>query len=165
MQTFLRDRPSQLAIGLFVATFAHAILAMREVQFEDGGQVPGIAVVVAYVLVLISIAMLVLYVNHIGRSLRVSALIELVGSDTRSLLDKFYPDERGAVEDDPRVIVAAKSGVVNAIDRDGLIELAIEADCVLHVVPPVGGFVPAGAPLMRIVGGTTPVDHEAPGRN
>jgi uncharacterized membrane protein len=159
VQTFLRDRPSQLAIGLFVATFAHAILAMREVQFEDGGQVPGIAVVVAYVLVLISIAMLVLYVNHIGRSLRVSALIELVGRDTRSLLDKVYPDERGAVEDDPRVIVATKSGVVNAIDREGLIELAIEADCVLHVVPPVGGFVPAGAPLMRIVGGTTPVDH------
>ncbi|HEX2405547.1 MAG TPA: DUF2254 domain-containing protein [Acidimicrobiia bacterium] len=159
VQTFLRDRPSQLAIGLFVATFAHAILAMREIQFEDGGQVPGIAVVVAYVLVLISIAMLVLYVNHIGRSLRVSALIELVGRDTRSLLDKLYPDERGDVDNDPRVIVATKSGVVNAIDRDGLIELAIEADCVLHVVPPVGGFVPAGAPLMRIVGGTTPVDH------
>ena len=71
VQTFLRDRPSQLAIGLFVATFAHSILAMREVSFQDGGQVPGIAVIVAYVLVLVSIAMLVLYVNHIGRSLRV----------------------------------------------------------------------------------------------
>jgi uncharacterized membrane protein len=104
--------------------------------------------------------MLVLYVNHIGRSLRVSALIELVGRDTRSLLDKVYPDQRGVVEDDPRVVVAAKSGVVNEIDRDGLIDLAVEADCVLHVVPPVGGFVPAGAPLLRIVG-ETPLDHEA----
>ena len=119
---------------------------MREVQFQDGGQVPGIAVVVAYVLVLISIAMLVLYVNHIGRSLRVSALIELVGSDTRSLLDKLYPDERGAVEDDPRVIVATKSGVVNEIDRDGLIELASEADCVLHVVPPLAASFQPGPP-------------------
>src|SRR5829696_7694629 len=44
VQTFLRDRPSQLAIGLFVATFAHAMLAMREVSFADGGQVPGIAI-------------------------------------------------------------------------------------------------------------------------
>ncbi len=71
VQTFLRDRPSQFAIGLFVATFAHAMFAIREVQFEDGGQVPGVAIVVAYVLVLTSIAMLVLYVHHIGRSLRV----------------------------------------------------------------------------------------------
>ena len=73
VQTFLRDKPSQLAIGLFVATFAHAMLAMREVQFDGDGQVPGIAIAVGYVLVLTSIAMLVLYVHHIGRSLRVSA--------------------------------------------------------------------------------------------
>ena len=37
VQTFLQDKPSQLAIGLFVATFAHAMLAMREViDFGDG---------------------------------------------------------------------------------------------------------------------------------
>ena len=87
VQTFLRDKPSQLAIGLFVATFAHAMLAMREVQFDGDGQVPGVAILVGFVLVLTSIAMLVLYVHHIGRSLRVSALIELVGNDTRRLLD------------------------------------------------------------------------------
>ena len=92
VQTFLRDRPSQLAIGLFVATFAHAMLSMREVQFEGEGQVPGIAIGVGYVLVLVSIAMLVLYVDHIGRSLRVSSLIELVGDDTRCLLDDQFPE-------------------------------------------------------------------------
>lgn len=88
VQTFLRDKPSQLAIGLFVATFTHSTLAMREVSLDRDGQVPGLAIVVSYVLVLSSIAMLVLYVNHIGRSLRVSALIELVGTDTRRLLDE-----------------------------------------------------------------------------
>ena len=87
VQTFLQDRPSQLAIGLFVATFAHAMLTIREVQFDGDGQVPGVAILVGYVLVLTSIAMLVLYVHHIGQSLRVSALIELVGYDTRRLLD------------------------------------------------------------------------------
>ena len=34
VQTFLRDKPSQIAIGLFVATFAHAMLALREVRFD-----------------------------------------------------------------------------------------------------------------------------------
>ena len=70
VQTILQDKPSQLAIGIFVATFAHAMLAMREVKFEEGGQVPGLAIVVAYVLVMISIVVLVLYVHHIGQSLR-----------------------------------------------------------------------------------------------
>ena len=156
VQTFLRDKPSQLAIGLFVATFAHAMLSMREVQFEDGGQVPGIAIGVAYVLVLISIAMLVLYVDHIGRSLRVSSLIELVGDDTRRLLDDQYPEMLSDSEASPSVIAAAASGVVTSIDRDGLVGLAESADCVLHVVPAVGSFVPAGASLLTIEG---PVDR------
>ena len=32
VQRILRDKPSQLAIGLFVATFVHAMLALREVR-------------------------------------------------------------------------------------------------------------------------------------
>ena len=160
VQTFLRDRPSQLAIGLFVATFAHAMLAMREVQFDGDGQVPGIAIAVGYVLVLTSIAMLVLYVHHIGRSLRVSALIELVGNDTRRLLDEFYPDVLSAVEPDEHEIVAPRSGVLIAVDRRRLVEIATAADCILHVVPAVGGFVPAGATLVRVEGGPGELDRD-----
>src|SRR5215217_471731 len=46
VQRILRDKPSQLAIGLFVATFVHAILAIRDVRVDGngGGTVPGLAV-------------------------------------------------------------------------------------------------------------------------
>jgi uncharacterized membrane protein len=161
VQTFLQDRPSQLAIGLFVATFAHAMLTLREVQFEDGGQVPGVAILVAYVLVLTSIAMLVLYVHHIGRSLRVSALIELVGSDTRALIDRRHPHhivERPATAE---IIAAPRSGVLVGIDRDELVGLAFAGQCTLHVAPALGEFVPAGAPLVRIEGRVDLVDRQA----
>ena len=159
VQTFLRDKPSQLAIGLFVATFAHTMLAMREVQFDGDGQVPGIAIAVGYVLVLTSIAMLVMYVHHIGRSLRVSALIELVGNDTRRLLEQVYPEVR-AGEPDEHEIVAPRSGVLTAVDRRRLVDIATAAGCTLHVVPAVGGFVPAGAPLIRIEGDPHDLDRK-----
>lgn len=161
VQTFLRDKPSQLAIGLFVATFVHAMLAMREVRFEGEGQVPGLAIAVSYVLVLVSIAMLVLYVDHIGRSLRVSSLIELVGNDTRSLLEKQYPESLTSELTDSDIIAAPKSGVLIVVDLDALVVRAAEADCVLHIVPPMGGFVPAGAPLVRIEGPGTNLDRRA----
>jgi uncharacterized membrane protein len=161
VQTFLRDRPSQLAIGLFVATFAHAMLAMREVQFDGDGQVPGVAIVVGYVLVLTSIAMLVLYVDHIGRSLRVSALIELVGNDTRNLLERHCPQRLAPDEAPPDVLPAPHSGVLVGVDRERLVELATASGCVLHVVPGLGGFVPAGAPLVRIEGDPASLDQRA----
>ncbi|MEJ7754787.1 MAG: DUF2254 domain-containing protein [Candidatus Limnocylindrales bacterium] len=163
VQRILQDKPSQLAIGLFVATFVHAILALREVTDEgDGaGQVPGIAVVTAFVLVLISIAVLVIYVHHIGQALRVSALIELVGKDTRKLLDRLYPDKGTPLEpESPPVVRARESGVITVIGYDDLVEEAQRAGCRLELVPALGEFVPADAPLFRVLGEPNDLEEE-----
>src|SRR5881394_2062273 len=64
VQTILKDKPSQLAIGVFVGTFAFAMLAMRDVLIGNSGagRVPGVTVLVAFGLVVVSIMVLVLYV-------------------------------------------------------------------------------------------------------
>src|SRR4051812_30590445 len=153
VQTFLQDKPSQIAIGLFVATFAHAMLAMREVDFDGGGQVPGLAIVVAYVLIVVSIAALVLYVHHIGQSLRVSALIELVGDGTRKAIDGRYPDQGDSPPHGPVPEVRApRSGVVSHIDFRRLVEIGSEGDARIELVPALGDFIPAGAPLAQVHG-------------
>jgi uncharacterized membrane protein len=164
VQRILRDKPSQLAIGLFVATFVHAVLTIREVvdRGDGTGQVPSIAVATAYLLVLASIAVLVIYVHHIGQSLRVSALIELVGHDTRRLIDRRYPDAGPPppVEPEaPRVVAARKSGVVTMIGTHALVAEAKRADCVLELVPALGAFVPAGGPLFLVHGSPDDLDE------
>lgn len=152
VQRILEDKPSQLAIGIFVGTFAHAMLALREVQTEGRGVVPGLAVVVAFVLVIVSIMVLVWYVHHIGRSLRVSALIELVGTDTRKLLDALYTDHGATPRWQRRTVCAPRSGVIKQIDHKTLVEVAESGSCVLNLLPALGEFVPAGAPLFEISG-------------
>ena len=156
VQTILKDKPSQLAIGIFVGTFAYAMLAMRDVVVTGGahgnGQVPGLAVVVTFLLVVVSIAVLVMYVHHIGRSLRVSALIELVGQDTRRLLDEAYPGVPDTGERDDQSIAAPTSGVVCHVDFDRLVRTATDADCTLWLVPAFGEFVSAGSPLLLVEG-------------
>ena len=152
VQRILQDKPSQLAIGIFVGTFAHAMLALREVQTDGAGMVPGLAVLVAFVLVVISIMVLVWYVNHIGSKLRVSALIELVGTDTRELLDTIYPDAGPSRRFERPTICAPHSGVITRIDHRALVGIAEAADCVLTLAARPGEFVPAGAPLFEIEG-------------
>jgi uncharacterized membrane protein len=166
IRTILRDRPSQFAIGVFVATFAHAMLVMREVaapsRSDPNGFVPGLAIVVAFVLILISIMVLVSYVHHIGQSLRVASLIDSVGDDTRELLFKLYPDVGGGEEsptDLPvdalqQVVPAPSPGVVNKVDERELVEAAESADVTIVILPRVGDFVPQGAPIFNIYGGT-----------
>jgi uncharacterized membrane protein len=163
VQRILRDKPSQLAIGLFVATFVHAILTLREVHDNgDGtGRVPGIAVLTTFVLVLASIAVLVIYVQHLGQALRVSALVELVGHDTRGLIDKLYPDKGAPAPAAERPVVRAReSGVVTAVGYEELVEEAARADCMLELVPAIGEFVPADAPLLVVHGDRNGLDED-----
>ena len=153
VQRLLRDRPSQLAIGLFVATFVHTLLTIREVQIGPPGQVPGVAIVTTYLLSLASIAVLVVYIHHIGQALRVSALVEIAGENTRKLVDKIYPDEEPLSDvADPTVLLAEQSGVITQMARKKLIEEARRADCSLELLAAIGEFVPAGSRLFRIHG-------------
>jgi uncharacterized membrane protein len=152
VQPILKDRPSQLAIGIFVGTFAFAMLAMRQVLVNGKGQVPGLTVVVAFLLVVVSIAVLVIYVHHIGRSLRVSALIEIVGTDTRRLMDEAYPEDEADPTADLTLIPAQHSGVLSHVDHGLLVDAAQAGDCRLELLAAIGEFVAAGAPLIRVHG-------------
>ena len=149
----LQDKPSQFAIGIFVGTFAHAMLSLSQVSTaEDNEFVPGVAIVVAFVLVFVSIMVLVLYANHIGRKLRAASLIEAVGTQIRAKLDELYPDELAAVEARPDILAAPRPGVLVHVDSDRLVELARRADVVLRILPALGDFVTAGSGLVRIEG-------------
>ncbi|SNS43427.1 Uncharacterized membrane protein [Geodermatophilus pulveris] len=153
VRQILQDRPSQAAIGLFAGTFTHALLSMRHVRTTpEGGTVPGLAVVVAIVLVLGCIGTLVWYLNHIAQSLRTAALVGWVARDTVTTLDHVYPDQGTDPDTGPDLVLAPRSGVVFEVGHDRLVAQAREAGCCLELLWAVGDFVPTGAPLVRVVG-------------
>lgn len=68
----LPTRPStkwRRRYSVFVATFAGAMLATREVHDDT---VPAVAIVVAYVLIIVSTVALIPYVHRVGQSLGIS---------------------------------------------------------------------------------------------
>jgi uncharacterized membrane protein len=153
VRAILQDRRSQLAIGLFIGTFAYSLTVLREVNGNSsgGGAVPGLAVVVDYGLILSAIVVLVLYVNHTAESIRVGGLIGWVADATRDEVDRLYP-AAPEPEGDPSLVVAPEHGVVGRLSRHLLVDIAEKADCVLELVPGMGDFVPRGGPLFRVRG-------------
>jgi uncharacterized membrane protein len=149
----LADRWSQLAIGLFGASFLVTVLTLREIRGSDTGRVPGLSMLVCYVLMLASIVVLVLFVHHAGQSLRVAGLIDLVGDRSRDLIVRRH-GEQPVHTDSSDTIVTGEPGNVIRIDRPALVAAARESDCVLELVPVVGDFVVSGAPLFRVHPGT-----------
>jgi uncharacterized membrane protein len=149
----LTDRWSQLAIGLFGASFLVAVLTLREIRGSDTGTVPGLSMLLSYVLMLASIIVLILFVHHAGQGLRVAGLIDLVGDRSREFIVREHGD-LPVVAGAPDEIIAAQPGNVIRVDRPALVAAARRADCVLELVPVVGDFVVGGAPLFRVHPGT-----------
>jgi uncharacterized membrane protein len=153
VRAILHDRRSQLAVGLFIGTFAYSMTVLREVNGNSsgGGALPGLAIVVDYGLILGAIVVLVLYVHHTAQSIRVGGLIGWVADATRDEVDRLYP-ATPEPDDDPSVVAAPGSGVVTKLPHQVLVDIAEEADCVLELVPAMGDFVPRGSPLFRVRG-------------
>jgi uncharacterized membrane protein len=166
VRQILQDRPSQAAIGLFAGTFTHAMLSMRAVRTTAAGEgsVPGLAVVVAIVLVLCCIATLVWYLNHIAQSLRTAALVGWVANDTITTLDRVYPDRGDEPPLDPDLVIAPRSGVIFEVGHDRLVSLAERTDCRLELLWAVGDFVPTGSALVRVVGEPSDLAQDAVAR-
>src|SRR3954463_7897919 len=124
VRSLFQDRRNQLAVGVFVATFAYTILVLRDVD-DQNNLVPGLSVLVAYVLMLASIAGLFLFVQHASQSIRVAGLIDLVGAQLHEETARLEPlDGPGVPPDDPHVIRSPDSSVVNVIRDDALVEIA-----------------------------------------
>ncbi|NUR07871.1 MAG: DUF2254 domain-containing protein [Nocardioidaceae bacterium] len=145
----LTDRWSQLAIGLFGASFLVVVLTLREIRGSDTGTVPGVSMILSYVLMLASIVVLILFVHHAGQGLRVAGLIDLVGDRSREFIVREH-GELPVVTAARGEIVAAEPGNVVRVDRPALVAAARQADCVLELVPVMGDFVVGGAPLIRV---------------
>jgi uncharacterized membrane protein len=94
---------------------------------------------------------LVLFVHHIGQSIRVGGLIGLVADETRKQVDRLYRVAHEPVPA-PDVVPAPAHGIVVKIHHHTLVALAAQADCVLELVPAVGDFVPRGSALFKVRG-------------
>ena len=160
----LNDRRSQLAIGLFGATFVYALLVLRDVD-DQSGAVPGLSVIIAGALMLASIAGLFLFVQHASQHLRAGGLIDLVGDHSRTQFDRQYPaDPRTDDGRAPDIVTAPEPGAVVTVHDAQLVAAARRADCVLELLPAMGDFVPGGAPLFRVHGDPSALDRAAVAR-
>jgi len=80
LRTFLRDRGSQIPLGVFTATFVYSLFVLIRVRTGVVGEVfvPRLSVSVSFALIVASMLALVYFVNHVAQSIRVVNIIESV---------------------------------------------------------------------------------------
>jgi uncharacterized membrane protein len=167
LRNFMQNTGNQVVLGTFIATFVYCLLVLRTVR-GDGAEefVPSIAITGGVALALVSLGVLIYFIHHASVSIQVSHVITVVSHDLLGAIDQLFPESlgRGASEPGrpadpshlagagrrPHAISAAQSGYVQAVDGDGLMQLACAHDLVLHIQHRPGHFVVQGAELMTV---------------
>ena len=104
LRNFTKDRGNQVVLGTYLATFVYALLVMRQIREATGDQaevVPALSITMAVALALVSIGMLVYYIDHISGSLQVSNILAAIGDELRVEIDNLFPSRFGRGSQEP----------------------------------------------------------------
>jgi uncharacterized membrane protein len=164
LRAFIKDRANQVVLGVLIGTFTYSLLVLRAVRGADDGRasfIPAISVSVAVVLALLCVSLIIFFIHHVARSIQASAIIDRAANDTRTLVNRLFPEQIGEPASeavpppvlpagDPGTVATEGGGYLEAIDADALFDLAEEQRLVLRMEPLIGGFILPGAPLVSV---------------
>jgi uncharacterized membrane protein len=162
--TLLRDNAIRTVVGVFVFTLAYCVRVLA--RMDD--TVNQLDVFVAGILGTGSVMVFLYLIDYAARLLRPVSIVQRVGGSGIGVIQSVYPEPtagehphqparpRGA----PARVVFHEgvSGVVLAIDSEGLVRLARRADGIIEFVPGVGDFLGVGEPLFKLYGGAAAIE-------
>ena len=158
LRSFLNDRGTQVVMGVFVATIAYSLAGLHTVGREVDGElfVPRVAVSGALLLALVSVGMLVYYIQHITNAIRIDSIMERVAKQSLAVLAEVHPrrlDPNGEaaslpqVPDGARRMESHRTGYTQGVDIDALVAAAQRRDAHVALEHPVGHHLIAGDTL------------------
>jgi uncharacterized membrane protein len=156
LRNFLRDRPNQVVLSAFVATFAYSAAGLYTVGVSGGNRTvayPRLAVSGAIVLMFASLGLLVFFADHLVHSIQVDAIMESVQRNTLAVIeDGLLTGGQEAPETPPWAVpvVSRRSGYVQAVQPGKLLPHAAQHEACLRLRPRVGEHVVAGTTLAWI---------------
>jgi len=163
--TLLRDNAIRFTVGYFVFTL---LFAMRVLTRMGGEIVHQFNTFIAMMLGGISIVVFLFLIDYAARFLRPVSIVQCVGESGIAVIKSVYPESttrprsvetsRRPASPDRTVDNLTTSGIVLAVDLDGLVALARHANGMIEFVPQVGDFVAADEPLFHLYGAAGTID-------
>ena len=157
LREFARDRIIQLAMGLFVSGFVVSVTTLR--GFDPERPLPVLALLFSLVLGLASAVVLLVFVGHLARSLRVDTMMAAVHANSRSSMLAAYPEhEQDSESPGPdlpgpgggTLVPARRSGFVRTVEPGPLVELARREGVLIVLGLRPGDAVVRGAPVASV---------------
>lgn len=154
LSNFTRDRGNQATLGIYLATFAYALIVLRSVRgVEQVAFVPHVAITGAIALSLLCVGMLIFFVNHVSNRINFDTVIDLVSRDMRGTLEKTLTGDTQPTPPTPdfwhgtATFLKGHEGYIQQLDDHAIADWAHANNTSVRLYARAGDFVFPGAPL------------------
>nr|WP_245215342.1 DUF2254 domain-containing protein [Pararoseomonas baculiformis] len=156
LRNFVRDPGNQLVLGVFLGTFAYALVVLRTVRsVEEVAFVPHLGITGALMLAILCTGTLVWFVHHVASGINIETVIDMVHEELSSAIRRLSQDEPPVLDEGvPRgePVVIRRQGYLRSVDVDGLADWAAEHGATLVVLVRPGDYLLPGVPVAEVQG-------------
>ncbi|MFM7069646.1 MAG: DUF2254 domain-containing protein [Actinomycetes bacterium] len=165
IRRFVLDPVTQVTLGAFLASIVMCALTLGSVSTATR-DVPEVSYAVAFLMSLGCFFLLIVYVHRVAVTIQSPRVVASVVADLERTItesSRYLPDVvrcadpvlvAAAIDEarrDGGVLVAERSGYLQAVDHLRLLDAAEEQDVVVVLEHRVGQFVVRGQPLVRVL--------------
>ncbi|MGV0634411.1 DUF2254 domain-containing protein [Mycolicibacillus trivialis] len=158
MRWFIRDRLSQMVIGLLVATFVYCVLTLPTLTGETSVPAPPISVTVAVVLTIVTIIVIIAHLDHLAHRLEVGQVVREIAAEGSAVIDavaaatareKPAPECNMRAPEDALRLTSPINGWVSRVDVDRLLAV-LPAGATIRLETRVGAYIHRGQPVATV---------------
>ncbi|MGM0366001.1 MAG: DUF2254 domain-containing protein [Actinomycetota bacterium] len=166
LQNFISDKLTQIVLGVFIAGFTYSIVSLLFMHEREPATLV-FSAFFAIILSLVSIGYFIRFLQYIAKSIQVNNLIEDLSSEVLGTLRKKQR-KIDKLKKNGKVLSGAKEGIINLhkihseelksnksghvqyIDIEGLLNYAKDKDIIMETVVRLGDYVGKFSPVILV---------------
>ena len=158
MRSFIRDRLSQVVIGMLVATFVYCVLVLPRLSGEPAAPAPAVSMTMAMVLAVVTVVLIMAHLDHLAKRLQVGHVVRVIAEEGERVIGQMAavrvpgivtsPDVASPAGDPVRVPCPA-NGWVGQLDVVGMLS-AMPPGTTVQLETRVGAYIHRGEMLLAV---------------
>ncbi len=167
---FERSQTTKIALSLFIGTFVYSFLLLVFALRSRYEVVTVISLLINFILVFACLLIFILFMKSIMMMIRVTYTISIIADETRRAIDENLPPDKVYIEcqlnsyekpdqvirytHPPRSTFSRRyeHGVIKALERSTLVQIASKHECVIRVLPRNGDYINQDDPVVVVFG-------------
>lgn len=157
IKNFMHVRLNQVVLGSYISTYLYCLLILNAIKESDSDVfIPSISILMAIILAIFNIILLIVFIHNIAISIQADKVVSDISDFIAKQVVTLFPEKIGEEPESEKIIdldkirsgfkntisvKSPKSGYLQYIDNEPLIETVKDLDGVLELYYRPGGYM------------------------